>query len=189
MLSLSSFPLSAVILRWAIEGNHRPLVSFTILSRALTNHVIIRRSSDTIFACHTFSLSGSVGCTSNWWSEGRVFDVQFPSPHLPHLRSGNILSSGSPLIRKKSGGFYFSLRLGKSQRIWQNGQGNLKKNKKENFLIFAQNYLAMAGILSILSDWKSIEFFCSLRHFYILMFVLENVCPKILKHFVFEVNS
>ena len=66
--------------------------------------------------------------------------------------------AGWPLVMEKSGKSYFSSGSGKSQGILQNGQGNLKYRKKKrrvkskNFLVLAQKCLAVAGILSILSD-------------------------------------
>ena len=60
-------------------------------------------------------------------------------------------------MREMSGKYYFCTRSGKSQgiQVLQNCLGNFKyqdREKSGNFLILAQNCLAVAGILSILSD-------------------------------------
>ena len=51
------------------------------------------------------------------------------------VRYGKILSclylTGWPLVREKSGKFYFSSRSGKSLGILQNGQGNLKYQESQ----------------------------------------------------------
>ena len=71
---------------------------------------------------------------------------------------------------------------------------NTKKvmEKSWNFPIFIQNCLAVSDILSILSDPRTLSFFFSVASFarndYKFMF-LENVWPKALKHFIYELNK
>ena len=61
-----------------------------------------------------------------------------------------------PLLREKSGKFYFSSWPGKSRGVLQNGQKNFKvREKSGNFIILTQNYLAVLYILAFLSDRKS----------------------------------
>ena len=75
-----------------------------------------------------------------------------------------------PLVREKSGKFDISSRSGKSQGILQDSQRNVKsqeRDKSGNILNLAQNCLAVACILSILSDWKPCNIF--LAHFALLI--------------------
>ena len=71
---------------------------------------------------------------------------------------------------------------------------NTKKvrEKSENFLILGQ--LFGSGRYIVFYALRMIDdFFISLtllaQHYYILMFILENVFPETLKHFIFELNS
>ena len=58
------------------------------------------------------------------------------------------------------------------------------REKSENFLILSQNCLIVAENLVIFFSLALLA-----QHFYKLMFILENVCPKTLKHFIFELNN
>ena len=71
-------------------------------------------------------------------------------------------SAGWPLVREKSGKFDFSSRSGKSQGIWQIGQGNFKTKKVReragNFIILAQN-MCCSRYFDYLKCEKSVDFF------------------------------